>query len=61
MIDVKGDLAFEQRKTQFHEEYKKLSSKYKLDLAAIITYTKNGIFPVIALVDLTEKEKKDGQ
>jgi hypothetical protein len=43
----------------FFTEYKKLSAKYKVDLAAVIKYSENGIYPKVIMVDAVKEQKNE--
>lgn len=55
----KIDADLEKRSENFHKDYKIISEKYKIDLAAVIQTSPNGIIPKIMLIDLN-KENKNG-
>jgi hypothetical protein len=61
-LDLEKKKANEERKKKaeaFFEEYKKISAKYELDLAAIIRYHENGIYPKVIIVDTVKEQKNE--
>ena len=46
---------FEERRTKFHEEYKTLVNKYKVDFIALLEQSQQAIRAVIAVTDLMQK------
>jgi hypothetical protein len=55
--DIKINLDLKKRSEDFHKDYKIISEKHKIDIAAILYYSKDGIFPKLAIIDLAKKKK----
>lgn len=46
---------FPERKKKFHEEYRELVMKYKIDFIALLKQSQNAIEAVLGFIDLTQK------
>ncbi len=56
---TKKQIEINERREGFSKDFKKLSTKYKLDIGTVLKYTQSGIFPILTFLEKGDEKNNN--